>query len=290
MTEILLVLIVLLLLILVYSVRKIRVEPRDIESAFFSVWRDSGLDEKIGTLTSYADQIREDYRSLDKMLRVQVERASLGELALEKILSDQLPPDVFGIRKQVLNGKVPDAHIVSTVGVICVDSKFPLDNYRKMVEADETGEKGKYKKAFLRDVTKHLDKVANDYVCPKDGSAEFAFVFIPSESVYYFLVTDAYDTLRTYTPKGVQVVSPLTLSHKVELIKAGIHAKKLTEQADQIQQNIFALSKQFKETKGMWQTFYTTHLRNTVNKAEEIDRSYKKLEKDFERISLLSDE
>lgn len=286
MIEILLVLIVILLLILVYFVRKVRVEPRDIETAFFGVWRDSGLDEKIGALTVHAEEIKQDYRSLDKMLRVQVERAYLGELALEKILSDQLPPDAFGMRKKVLNGKVPDAHIVSTAGIICVDSKFPLDNYRKMLEMDE--EKDRWKKLFLRDVKKHFDKVANDYVCPKDGSAEFAFVFIPSESVYYFLVTDAYDTLRAYTSKGVQAVSPLTLSHKIELIKAGIHAKRLTDQAEEIRQDIFALSKQFKQTKDLWQTFYAIHLKNAVNKADDIDQSYKNLEKEFERISLQS--
>jgi DNA anti-recombination protein RmuC len=124
MIEFLLALIVILLVILVYLINKIRVDPRDIESAIFSVWRNSGLDEKIGTLTTHAEEIKKDYRSLDRMLRVQVERATLGELALEKILSDQLPPDAFGIRKRILNGKIPDAHILSTAGIICVDSKF----------------------------------------------------------------------------------------------------------------------------------------------------------------------
>jgi len=245
------------------------------------------LDEKIGRLTTYAEDIRNDYRALDQMLRVPVGRASLGEMALEQILSDQLPPDMFGIREKILDGKIPDAHIKSTVGTICIDSKFPLDNYRLMLEAEDSQERERLKKQFLRNVRYHLDKIADEYVCPEQGSAEFAFAFIPSESVYYFLVTDAYETLRIYTSKGVQAVSPLTLSHKIELIKAGVHARRLSEQAENIRNDIARLSQRFHEVDNNWQTFYDIHLRNATNKAEELDGAYKRLREEFDRISQL---
>lgn len=222
------------------------------------------------------------------MLRVPIERASLGEIAVEQILSDQLPPDMFGMRERILERKVPDAHIKSTVGAICIDSKFPLDNYRKMMEAEDLKEREKLKRQFLRDVQGHLKKVADDYVCPQSGSAEFAFAFIPSESVYHFLVTEAYDTLRSYTSRGVQAVSPLTLSHKIELIKAGVHARKLSEQAEKIRDDIFRLSQRFSEIDKNWQVFYESHLRNAIRKAEELDRAYQKLREEFDRISQLS--
>ncbi|TEU17504.1 MAG: DNA recombination protein RmuC [Anaerolineales bacterium] len=288
-TEVLLAVVIVLLLVLLYLVlQRGRVEPKDIESAISSVWKESGLDEKIGRLATYAQDIRDDYRSLEQMLRVPVERASLGEIALEQILSDQLPPDMFGIRERILDRKVPDAHIKSTVGAICIDSKFPLDNYRKMVEAEDSKEKGKFQKQFIRDVRGHLDKIADDYVCPEKGSAEFAFAFIPSESVYYFLVTEAYDTLRSYTSRGVQAVSPLTLSHKIELIKAGVHARKLSEQAEKIRNDIARLSQRFSEVDNSWQIFYETHLRNAEKKAEELDGAYKRLRDEFDKISQLS--
>ncbi len=288
MVEILLVIIIVLLLIVVYLlISRGRIEPKDIELAISNVWRKSGLDEKVGALTVHAEEIKKDYRSLEQMLRVPVERASLGELVLEEILSDQLPSDVFGIRKKILNGKIPDAHVKSTAGIICIDSKFPLDNYKKMMEAPSE-EKDRWQKLFFKDVRKHFDKIAKDYVCPGDGSAEFAFAFIPSESIYYFLVTDAYDTLRTYTAKGVQVVSPLTLSHKIELIKAGIHARKLTEQAEEIRKDIFSLAMQFEDIDKNWRTFYETHLKNAQNKADEVNQAYKNLKEEFEKISRLS--
>jgi len=287
-TEILLVAVVVLLVILVYVVlAKGRIDSKEIECAISNVWRGSGLDEQIGKLAVFARDIRDDYKSLEQMLRVPVQRASLGEIAIEQILSDQLPADMFGIRERILAGRVPDAHIKSTVGLICIDSKFPLDNYRKMIETEEAGEKETFKRQFLRDVQGHLNKIAEDYICPQCGSAEFAFAFIPSESVYYFLVTEAYELLRSYTSKGVQVVSPLTLSHKIELIKAGVRARKLTEQAEKIRGDIIRLSQRFNEVDKSWQVF-EGHLRNAAQKAKDLDRAYRELKEEFDQISRLS--
>ena len=182
------VILVLLIVLIVLVFRRGKVKSDDVQFAISNVWEKLGLDKKIGELATYAGDIRNDYRSLEQMLRVPIERSSFGELALETILSDQLPSDMFGIRERILDGKTPDAYIRSSVGVICIDSKFPLDNYRKMVEVAESKEREGFKKQFLRDVQGHLNKIANDYVCPEEGSAQFAFAFIPSESVYYFLV------------------------------------------------------------------------------------------------------
>ncbi|MHA1333661.1 MAG: DNA recombination protein RmuC [Candidatus Odinarchaeia archaeon] len=197
---------------------------------------------------------------------------------------------MFGIRKEIFDGKKPDAHIKSTVGIICIDSKFPLDNYKKMIESNDLKEKENYKKQFLRDVKGHLDKIACDYVCPEKGSADFAFAYIPSEGVYWFLVNEAFELLRDYTKNGVQVVSPLTLSHKVELIKAGVHAKKLSEEAERVKNDILRLSQRFRDIDDAWKVFYTRHFKNLANKAEELDSAYRKLREEFERISKLSEE
>ncbi|MCK4325672.1 DNA recombination protein RmuC [bacterium] len=291
--EILLIVIVLLLLLLIFLIhrgRHGRIETRDIESAISKAWRESGLDEKVGELTTQARDIRESHRSIEQMLRVPKERASLGELSLETILSDQLPPDMFGIRERILDGKTPDASIKSTVGLICIDSKFPLDNYRKMIETEESKEKENSKKQFIRDVQGHLDKISADYVCPEKGSAEFAFAYIPSEGVYYFLVNEAYQMLRDYTRKGVQVVSPLTLSHKIELIKAGVHAKKLSQDAEKVRKNLLRLSQRFNRIDEIWRVFYNSHFKNLEGKAEELDEAYKKLREEFDRISKIPEE
>ena len=283
-----LLLILIVLVVLVYRARGI--QQIDFEPAISKVWKDSGMDKTVGELTVHAKDIRDTHTSIEQMLRVPKERASLGELSLETILSDQLPPDMFAMRARVLDGKTPDAHIKSTVGMICIDSKFPLDNFIKMNESPEFQQSDGAKRQFARDVRGHLDKIAADYVRPEQGSAEFAFAYIPSEAVYYFLVCEEYQMLRDYTHKGVQVVSPLTLSHKIEIIKTGVHARKLSEEAEKVKNDILKLSRQFEGVDDAWRVLYETHLRNAGNKAEELDRAYKKLRDEFDRISRLSED
>jgi DNA recombination protein RmuC len=242
----LLVLVLLLLGFLIYLVvRSRRVEPTDLKNIISSTWNELGLGEKIGGIEAQARDIKDSYRSFEQMLRVPKERASFGELALETILADQLPPDMYGIRETVFDGKRPDANIKSTEGLVCIDSKFSLDNYGRMLAVEDPAEKQRLKKDFIADVRRCLDKVALDYVCPDKGSAEFAFAYIPSESVYYYLLTEAYDLLLEYGRGGVQVVSPLTLSAKIELIRAGVQAKKLSEQAEDVKNDLLRISRGF---------------------------------------------
>ncbi|MCL7474782.1 MAG: DNA recombination protein RmuC [ANME-2 cluster archaeon] len=282
--------IVLLFILILLVLKQGKVEPRDVESAVSNTWVRLGLDKRLGELTTYAGDIRDNYRSLEQMLRVPTQRGALGEMALETILTDQLPPGMFGIRTKVFDGRVPDAYIRSTVGIICIDSKFPLENYIGFMENVDPKVQDGFKRQFLRDVQGHLDKIAQDYVRPDMGSAEFAFAYIHSEGVYWFLVNEGFEMLREFTKKGVQVVSPLTLSHKIELIKAGVHARKLSEDAQQVQAALAVLSRRFIEIDDKWRVFHQTHLRNLGNKAVEIDSAYNELRSDFDRIGRLSDE
>jgi DNA recombination protein RmuC len=284
--EILLAVVLLLLGVLIFLVlRSRKVAPSDLKNVMSSTWTELGLDQKIGTIESHANDIRQSYRSFEQMLRVPKERASFGELALETILADQLPPDMYGIREAVFDGKRPDAHIKSTEGIICIDSKFSLDNYGRMLAAEDPVEKQRCKKDFIADVRRCLDKIADDYVCPDKGSAEFAFAYIQSEGVYYFLLSEAYETLLEYGNAGVQVVSPLTLSAKVQLIRAGVQAKKLSEKAEEVKNDLLIISRRFAEIDDKWRVFFGTHLKNATLQAEELDKSYKKLRDEFDRIS-----
>jgi DNA anti-recombination protein RmuC len=85
--------------------------------------------------------------------------------------------------------------------------------------------------------------------------------------------------------RGVQVVSPLTFSAKIELISAGVHAKKLSEQAEEVKNDLIKVSRGFADIDDKWRLLYETHLKNTVDRAADLDKSYKRLRDEFDRIS-----
>ena len=131
----------------------------------------------------------------------------------------------------------------------------------------------------------HLEKVAMDYIRPRHGTAEFAFVYIPSESVYWFLVNEGYELLRDFARKGVQVVSPLTLAHKIEIIKAGVHSQKLSEEAEKVKRAILELESIIKTMERTWKTTYHTHFKNLSTRMEQMNEEITRLKEDFGRIS-----
>ncbi|MCX8141151.1 MAG: DNA recombination protein RmuC, partial [Gemmataceae bacterium] len=203
----------------------------------------------------------------------------------EVILADQLPTGYYGIRQKCLDGKIPDGYIRAADGLICIDSKFPLDNFVRMVNSQNGSKEWiAYRKQFLQDAERHLEKVAKDYVQPDKGTAAFALVYIPSEAVYYALAIEGYELLKRYISRGVQVVSPLLLSHKIELLKLGVRAVRLNECAQQVLALLQALASRFQAVEDTWSVF-TTHLRNLQSKADELDRAYRQVRREFDKLT-----
>lgn len=279
-------LLLLLIALVMYALWRQRpVKPEQIQTAVAQSWLDLKLDHHIGAIENRAQEIQSSYRTLEEMLRVPATRGSLGEITLETMLADQLPESMYGIRERAVDGRIPDAWIQSTVGLICVDSKFPLDNYVRMVEATAEESHTTHKRAFLRNVRGHLRKISQDYVRPDQGTAEFAFAYIPSEAVYYFLVTEAFELLDRFTARGVQVVSPLTLSQKIALIRAGVGAERLSQEAQEVKDRLVDLATRFEAVDEAWRILYDTHLHHLAQKADELDQAYTRLRDGFHRVA-----
>ena len=259
------------------------VDPDQLSVAINETWKEMNLDRTVHDLENHASDIQEFHGDITQMLRSPQQRGEFGEQQLDVLLDDHLPPGMYGTREQVVDGKTPDAHIRSGSGLICIDSKFPLDNYEQYLDADRDDEAERFRRSFRDDVERELQKIANDYVRPTRGTTDFAFAFIPSESVYYHLITEEYDLLRGYTKRGVQVVSPLTFGHKLELIKADVQAQKLSEQAEDVLDRLEQLGERFDGVEDEWDTLYR-HIANAKNKADDVDRAYDNLRSEFDRI------
>ncbi len=245
---------------------------------------EADLKRNLTLIEDHAEQIQALHTELSELLRHPQQRGRFGEQQLELILEDHLPPDRYGIDEAVVDGKRPDAHIDSSAGVVCIDAKFPLDNYRKFANAEDESTRERARTAFRRDVDDRLDEISSKYVRPDAGTASFAFGFIPSETVYHHLITEEYDLLREATRAGVQVVSPLTLGHKLELISADIRTQQLSEQAERIRDELDGLDRRFSALGDDWETMIT-HVRNAESKARDVDEGYHRLRDEFDRIT-----
>lgn len=235
-------------------------------------------------IENHAQQISQLHTDLSQMLQNPQQRGRFGEQQLELLLEDHLPPDRFGIDEAVVEGKRPDAHIQTSAGVVCIDSKFPLDNYRKFLDADGEAAQEQFRTAFRNDVSDRLTEISSKYVRPESGTASFAFGFIPSESVYHHLITEEYDLLQEATQAGVQVVSPLTLGHKLELISADIRTQQLSEQAERIRDDLAGLDRQFGNLTDKWDKL-RTHVRNAENRTQDVENEITRLRDEFDRIT-----
>ena len=253
-----------------------------ISAALSRSLRDAEFGERLGQLESHAREMRDLHGDIEAMLTTPQERGEFGEVQLDVILGDHLPPEMYGVRERVVDGKTPDAHVRTSSGVVCIDSKFPLENFARAREAE--GEVADRAAAQFRDdVAGHLEKIATDYVRPEAGTARFAFAFIPSEAVYYHLVTEERDLLREYTARGVQAVSPLTLGQKLELVRADVHAQRLSEEAEAVQRDLQELASAFDALSDEWSTLHR-HVTNAQNKADDVDRRYEALRQEFQRV------
>ena len=169
--------------------------------------------EKLGELGGTANQMlarANDFARLEQVLRPPKARGGFGELLLENLLRDRLPPSGYAIQHTFSSGDRVDA-VVRVGRLISVDAKFPLENYERIAAAGSDDERRLHEKAFARDVRNHVDAIAGKYIRPEEGTYDFAFMYIPVEAVYYELAcgkTGA--TLQYAHGKRVFPVSPST--------------------------------------------------------------------------------
>ncbi|MBS3760082.1 MAG: DNA recombination protein RmuC [Halodesulfurarchaeum sp.] len=259
------------------------VETDQLTAALSQTLSSMQFSETVSRIEDRAGEIESLHGDFDRLLRAPRERGEFGEVQLEVMLSDHLHPGMYGIREQVVGPKTPDAHIETPDGIVAIDSKFPLDRYEQYLDAENPDVRAEHKEAFRTAVEEQLAKIERDYVSPEKGTTDFAFAYIPSESVYYHLITEEYDLLREYTKRGVQVVSPLTLGHKLELLKTGAQARKLSEEAEAVLDHLTELGAQFEAVEDEWSTL-ERHIDNASKRADDVDRRFRGLREAFDRI------
>ncbi len=246
------------------------------------------LDETNRQVVSFADQLQ----SLQDILKNPKHRGILGEYYLETLLQNVLAPTQYKMQYAFANGEIVDAAVFVKEKIIPVDSKFSLENYNKLIAETNPAEKEKLEKAFVNDLKLRIQETSK-YIRPKEGTMDFAFMFIPHEAIYYDLLVNKIGALTEETDNLIQraankykviIVSPTSFLAYLQTVLQGLKAMQIEESAKEIRKNVEGLQKHLKSYEE-YQTKLGNALSTTVNHFNASNKEFKKIDKDVVRIT-----
>jgi DNA recombination protein RmuC len=196
------------------------------------------VEGKLGQMQQASQQIfdlAKQMSSLQEILQSPKMRGGFGEFLLNDLLAQCLRPDAYKVQSPFKNGTIVDAALFIGKSTLCIDSKFPLENFRRMYQTEGEPERRNLRKQFLNDVKKHINDISTKYILPEENTLDFALMFIPAENVYYeLIVRDENDLYEHCLLKKVIPVSPNTFYAYLQVILQGLRGFQISEQAKRI--------------------------------------------------------
>jgi DNA recombination protein RmuC len=216
-------------------------------------------------------EIGRSIKSLQEFLQSPKLRGNVGEQVLKELLQQSLPKSSFNLQYTFSSGEKVDAAIITSAGIIPVDSKFPMSNFRKMM--DESSSEAR--KDFERDVKKHIDDIAKKYILTDEGTIDYALMYIPSEAVYYEIVNNQ-NLFEHASAKRVLPVSPTTFYAYLKAILMSLEGQKINERAKEVLDALHAIQKDYQKVEENLEVLQK-HLTSANNKMNEVSGSFTKL-------------
>jgi DNA recombination protein RmuC len=237
---------------------------------------------------NFTDQLQE----LQNMLKNPKSRGILGEYYLETLLKNTLPPDSYQMQYGFNNGEIVDAAVFIKDKIIPIDSKFSLENYNKVSEAENVTEKERLEKVFVNDLKNRIVETSK-YIRPEEGTMDFAFMFIPHEAIYYDLLVNKIGFVQEDTENLIQraaskykvvIVSPTSFLAYLQTVLQGLKAMEIEEKAAEIQKRVGELGKHL-QSYAEYHDKLGKNLGTVVNQYNLSSKEFKKIDKDVMRIS-----
>ena len=242
--------------------------------------------------------ITDELKTLQNVLQNPKQRGVLGEYHLQSVLENVLPPERFKLQYKIGKDEdnkdlICDAVVLLDKGIMLpVDSKFSLENYNRLVESRDKAERERLIRLFKNDLKNRIDETAK-YIRPKDGTMDFAFMFIPSEAIYYDLLINKIGTTGTsardmieyaFREKNVIIVSPTSFMAYLQTVLQGLRSLQIEETAKEIQQRVGELGRHISSYETFMQKVGSS-LGVTVGHYNTAHKELKKIDKDVMKIA-----
>lgn len=251
----------------------------------------AGLQRQVGEMTERARQLSDVSRALSAIENVfgaPKMRGAFGEEQLENLLGLVFSRQQYALQYRFTSGEVVDAVLFLPLGRVAVDSKFPLENFRRTVEQAGADEKKAARREFLRDVRRRVDEIASRYIRPAEGTLPFALMYVPAENVYYEAIVrdddDPFQLYRYCLEKRVIPVSPNSFYAYLQTIMVGLKGMQVSERAESIVREIEALRIELEKFVKAYDTV-GSHVRNAASKLEEGSKLLNKVELRVESLA-----
>lgn len=232
----------------------------------------------IGDLKKEAGQFSEISRSmrdLHDFLRSPKLRGNIGEQVLKDLIGQMFPKHSFHLQYSFKSGAKVDAAIQTDAGIIPIDSKFPMENFTRINNAQTKIEKDLAQKDFTRDVKKHIDDISNKYILPSEGTLDFALMYLPSESIYYEVAN--HPELLDYARRvRVYPVSPTTLYAHLQTILLGFEGKKMEAKSREVFRLLRSLQNDYEKIDANL-SILGRHVGNAYNQMSNVQGSFQLL-------------
>ncbi len=225
----------------------------------------------IGALQKEAGQFSEigrSMRDLQEFLKSPKLRGNIGEEVLKDLISQMFPKNSFHLQYAFQSGHKVDAALRTDAGLLPIDSKFPMENFQRLIKAETKGEKENAKSAFVANVKRHIKDIAKKYILPEEGTMDFALMYIPSEAVFYEVVNlpRLIDFARTHR---VYPVSPTTLYVHLQTILLSFEGKKIETRSREVFRLLRAIRKDYEKTENSLSVL-GKHLQNAYNQMHNV--------------------
>ncbi|HMB17466.1 MAG TPA: DNA recombination protein RmuC [Candidatus Paceibacterota bacterium] len=232
----------------------------------------------------------EKLEELQNILKNPKQRGAVGEYYLETVLGNVLPENSYEMQYGFEDGTIVDAVVKTKDKIVPVDSKFSLENYNRLIKSNNDEEREKLQKKVRKDLKKRI-KETSKYIKPEEGTTEFAFMFIPSEALYYDLLVhkvgtiDERDLIEEATGKNnVVIVSPTSFLAYLQTVLQGLRAFQIEESAKDIKKWVRGLSRHLKAFEKNIDKL-GKHLRTVFRSFNDANKEFKKIDKDIDRIT-----